>query len=153
MMSVEVRLNELGIALAKPKPTTAKFKPCVTSLGHLFVSGQLPIREDGSVMEGVVGGDVDMSMAKEAARRCAIGILAKAQSHLGSLDRIKRCVWVGGMVYACTGFRDHPAVINEVSQLFLDVFGEAGQYARVAFGVGGLPFNAPVEVQALFELQ
>jgi hypothetical protein len=68
-------------------------------------------------MEGVVGGDVDMSMAKEAARRCAIAIPAEAQSHLGSLDRIKRCVWVGGMVNACTGFRDHPAVINEVSQL------------------------------------
>lgn len=104
-------------------------------------------------MEGVVGGDVDMSIAKEAARRCAIAILAEAQSHLGSLDRIKRCVWVEGMVNACTGFRGHPAVINEVSQLFLDVFGDAGQHARVAFGVGGLPFNAPVEVQALFELQ
>jgi enamine deaminase RidA (YjgF/YER057c/UK114 family) len=79
--------------------------------------------------------------------------LAASKSHLGSLDRIKRCVWVGGTVNACTGFRDHPAVINEVSQLFLNVFGEAGEHARVAFGVGGLPFNAPVEVQALFELQ
>lgn len=82
-----------------------------------------------------------------------MAILAEAKSHLGSLDRIKRCVWVGGMVNACTAFRDHPAVINEVSQLFLDVFGEVGEHARVAFGVGGLPFNAPVEVQALFKIQ
>lgn len=104
-------------------------------------------------MESVVGGDLDMSMATEAARRSAIAILAEAQFHLGSLDRINRCVWVGGMVNACTGFRDRPAVVNEVSQLFLDVFGEAGQHARGAFGAGGLPFNTPVEVQALFELQ
>ena len=125
-MSVEDRLTGLGIVLEKPRMTPAKFKPCVSSLGHLFVSGQLPVRDDGSVIEGVVGGDIDMSTAKEAARRCAMAILAEAKSHLGSVARIKRCVWVGGMVNACTGFRDHPAVINEVSQLSLDVFGEAG---------------------------
>lgn len=153
MTTVENRLSEMGITLETPAASQAKYKPCVQVWSQLIVSGQLPKRADGSLIVGVVGNDVSVELAREAARRCTVAILSEARAYLGSLDRIVRCVRLGGFVNAVPGFGDHPLIINEASQLMLDAFGEAGEHARVAMGVGGLPFNVAVEIEALFEIR
>ena len=153
MSSVEARLRELGIEIPEVVPPLAAYVPAVLSGRYVYTSGQLPMRAGELLAVGIVGADVDADIAKECARQCAINVMAAAQSVLGgSLDRVVKVVKVVGFVASAPDFTAQPAVVNGASELFLEVFGDAGRHARSAVGVASLPLGVPVEVEAVFEV-
>ena len=152
-MSHENTFLSLGLA-RPPAPTpVAVYKPLVIFGNAAYVSGHGPLRVDGSLITGVVGRDLDLKEAKLAARQTGLAILATLREQLGSLDRVVRLIKLLGMVNSAPDFYDHPKVINGCSELFAEVFGqEAGIGARSAVGMGPLPGNIAVEIEAIFEI-
>ena len=129
------------------------YKPCLIDGKYLYVSGHGPLKEDRSLIIGRVGADLDIEQARLAARQTGLAILATIQHHLGSLDKVKRVIKILGMVGCTPEFDRHPYVINGCSELFAAVWGEEnGIGVRSAVGMGSLPDNIPVEIEALFEL-
>ncbi|WP_294390767.1 RidA family protein [uncultured Sphingomonas sp.] len=148
-MSIDQRLAELGIVLPEPAAPVAAYVPAVEIGGFLHLSGQLPFREDGSLMTGRCGEDGDEDHARQAAERCGVMILAQIKAALGSLDRVERIVKLGVFVSSSAHFSAQPKVANGASELMQTVFGDAGKHARSAVGVPVLPLNAIVEVDAV----
>lgn len=151
MSECEKKLNELGIVLPEvPKPV-ANYVPWVKSGNCLYVSGQLPFKEGKLPHAGLVSESVSAEDAKACARQCAINLLAVAQAAVG-LANVRRVVKLVGFVAGPAGFTGQPGVVNGASDLMAEVFGEAGRHARSAVGVSSLPLNAPVEIEAIFEV-
>ena len=147
--SIADRLAELGIRLPDPAAPVAAYVPAVEIGGLLYISGQLPFREDGSLITGRLGEDYDVSHGYEAAERCGVMLIAQMKKALGSLDRVERVVKLGAFVASDSHFTDQPKVANGASELMEKVFGEAGRHARSAVGVPVLPLGAAVEVDAI----
>ena len=147
-MSIDKRIAELGLKLPKPAAPVAAYVPAVEKGGFLHISGQLPFR-DGNLMTGRVGEDVDTDFGREAARACALMLIAQMQAALGSLDRVDRVVKLGVFVNSDPKITGQPKVADGASTLMADVFGEAGKHARSAVGVPVLPLGAAVEVDAI----
>jgi enamine deaminase RidA (YjgF/YER057c/UK114 family) len=152
MVSPYERLASLGIELPPSPPPIANFVTHVREGNLLYLSGQGPREAGGFTHSGKVGTDVTIDDAYEHARLTGINLLAVMHEALGDLSRVKRIVKVLGMVNAVSSFEDHPKVINGCSDLFIDVFGEAGQHARSAVGFGSLPGNITVEIEAIVAL-
>lgn len=149
----EQRLAELGIVLPAPPPAGSRlYVPAVRSGSLVFLSGHGPVRPDGELVKGKVGGNLDVAEAREAARLAGIQLLAAIRAEAGSLERVRRVVKLLGMVNGAPGFVDTPAVIDGCSQLLLDVFGDAGRHARSAVGMAELPHGMCVEIEAVVEL-
>jgi enamine deaminase RidA (YjgF/YER057c/UK114 family) len=152
-MTPEKRLAELKLELPPAPKPVAVYKPLVVTGNLAYVSGHGPLRVDKSLFTGRVGDQVDAAFGKAAAHQTGLAILATLRDQLGSLDRVQRVIKILGMVNSTADFRDHPAVINGCSELFRDVFGEEnGVGARSAVGMGSLPGNITVEIEAIFEL-
>ena len=149
---IENRLAELGVVLPDAPLPAANYVPAVASGGMLYVSGQLPLKDGSVTLTGRLGENVDIEAAREAARLCAINILAQARSALGGLERIGRIVKLTGFVSSAPDFVDHPAVINGASDFLVEVLDDKGRHARSAIGVAALPFGAAVEVEAIIEI-
>lgn len=149
---IEARLKSLKIELPKAAAPVANYVPCVQAGNILFVSGQVTAWNGEYKFIGKVGKDFAIEQAREAARLCALNIIAQVRAHLGDLDRVKRVCQVHGFVNAVPDFKDHPKVVNGASDLFVEVFGEAGKHARFAVGAGSLPLNVAVEVAAILEV-
>jgi enamine deaminase RidA (YjgF/YER057c/UK114 family) len=148
------RLQDLDITLPKLAAPLANYVPAVISGNMLYVSGQLPTGGVGEMVKGHLGKDVSLEDGNAAARQCAVNIMAQARAALdGDLNRIVRCVRLGGFVASTPDFTDHSKVVNGASDLIVDVFGEAGKHARAAVGVAALPLGAAVEVEAVFEIK
>lgn len=143
------RLAALGITLLQAPTPIANFLTHVREGNLLYLSGQGPREADGTMHCGKVGRDVDIDAAYGHARLTGINLLAVLQEVLGDLARVKRVVKLLGMVNATPDFTDHPRVINGCSDLFVEVFGTAGQHARSAVGLGSLPGNITVEIEAI----
>jgi enamine deaminase RidA (YjgF/YER057c/UK114 family) len=148
-MSIDQRLAEIGITLPQPAAPVASYVPTVEAGGLLYISGQVSFGEDGQLIKGRLGEDVDLEGGIAAARRCGIMLLAQMKSALGSLDRVERVVKLGAFVNSAGDFTDQPKVANGASELMQDVFGEAGRHARSAVGVPVLPLGAAVEIDAV----
>ena len=150
----EERLAELQLTLPPAPKPVGIYKP-VVMVGQLaFVSGHGPIKTDRSLITGRVGADLSLPEGKAAARQVGLAILATLRAELGSLNRVRRVVKVFGMVNCPADFTEHPAVINGCSELFAEVFGaEAGIGSRSAVGLGSLPGNIAVEIEAVYEVQ
>ena len=148
-MSIDSRLAELGIALPQPAAPVASYVPTVETGGLLYISGQVSFGEDGQLIKGRLGEDLDLDAGIAAARRCGINLLAQMKAALGSLDRVERVVKLGAFINSSGDFTDQPKVANGASELMQDVFGEAGRHARSAVGVPVLPLGAAVEVDAI----
>lgn len=151
-MSIEQRLAELGITLPQAAAPVASYVPAIESNGQLHISGQISFAEDGSLITGRLGEDVDLEAGTAAARRCGIMLLAQMKAALGSLDRVKRVVKLGVFVNSNPAFTDQPKVANGASELMQQVFGESGRHARSAVGVAVLPLGVAVEVDAIVEV-
>ncbi len=151
-MSAEARIEELGIRLPAMSVPAAMYIPVKQVGNMLFVSGQIPTVDGKMLHPGHVGEEVTLEEAQEAARTCVINMLAAVRFYLGDLDKVKNVVKIQAFVSSRTGFMDQHLVANGASQLLYDVFGEAGRHARTACGVNQLPLNAPVEVEAIFEI-
>ena len=148
-MSAEARLKELGIVLPPAAKPIANYVPFRRAGALLFLSGQGPREADGTLLTGKVGGAVRVEEAYRRARLAGLALLALARAALGSLDKVDAVVKLFGMVNAEPLFGDHPKVINGCSDLFVDVFGERGRHARSAVGMGSLPGNMSVEIEAI----
>lgn len=152
-MSFELRLQELQIQLPPAPKPIAVYRPLVICGNLVYVSGHGPLRTDKTLITGKVGVELDLAAGKLAARQVGLAILATLRSELGSLDRVARLIKVLGMVNCPSDFRDHPAVINGCSELFVEIFGaDKGMGARSAVGMGSLPGDIAVEIEAVFEL-
>jgi enamine deaminase RidA (YjgF/YER057c/UK114 family) len=153
-MSAEQRLAELQLQLPPAPKPIAVYKPVVVVGNIAYVSGHGPVRLDGSLIQGVVGRDLSLDAGKAAARQVGLAMLANLRAHFGSLDRIQRIVKTLGMVNSAPDFYEHPKVINGFSELMAEVFGpDHGIGARSAVGMGPLPGNIAVEVEAIFEVK
>lgn len=152
-MSVESRITELALELPPAPKPVAVYKPIVVTGNLAYVSGHGPLRADKTLITGVVGADLNLDEGKAAARQVGLAILATLRAHFGSLDRVKRIIKVLGMVNSAPDFYEHPKVVNGCSELFADVWGpDDGIGARSAVGMGPLPGNIAVEIEAIFEL-
>lgn len=151
--TIETRLAQLGITLPEVPAPMGTYVPAVISGNLLFLAGQGAKGADGEWKRGRVGAEVGTREAYQRARLAGMRLLAAAQAPLGSLDRVRRVVKVMGLVQSTPEFRESPAVINGCSDLFVEVFGEAGRHARSAFGVASLPENTTVEIEAILEIE
>ena len=154
-MSAETRLAQLGLTLPAPAAALANYVPAIVSGKLLIVSGQLAFGANGALSPehcGKLGGDVTPEAGREAARLCALNLLAQAQACVGSLDAIARVVKLGAFVNVVPGFTAIAPVVNGASDLMVEVFGEHGRHARAAVGVAELPLGSAVEIDAMFEL-
>ncbi len=150
---IAARLAELGITLPPVPRPAGTYVPYVRSGALVFLAGQGPRRADGSFASGQVGREVSVAEAYGHARLVGLALIAVlAQAADGDLDRVVRIVKLFGMVNAAPGFGEHPEVINGASDLFVEVFGEAGRHARSAVGMGSLPRSITVEIEAVAEL-
>lgn len=149
---IEQRLGELGLTLPPAPPLGGVYQPVVRQGNLLYVSGQGPIQADGSLIKGKVGRDLDAEAGKLAARQVGLTMLATLTQQLGGLEGIVRLIKLFGMVNCTMDFEQQPYVINGCSELFAEIWGpENGVGARSAVGMGSLPGNIPVEIEAIFE--
>jgi enamine deaminase RidA (YjgF/YER057c/UK114 family) len=154
MSRIDDQLAALGIALPTPSVPAANYVPWVRTGDLVFIAGQIPVWNGERRFLGTVGAELDVAQAREAAKICGLNVLAHLRTACGGdLDRVVRCVRVGGFVACRPGFGDHPQVINACSDLFVAAFGEAGRHARTAVGVVSLPFGVAVEIDATFEVR
>jgi len=152
-MSAEARLKQLGIVLPNVPTPVANYVPYRLSGNLLFLSGQGPRDEKGQALSGKVGADVSVEEGYKRARLIGLGLLAATRQALGTLDRVEAVLKVLGMVNAVPDFKDHPKVINGCSDLFVEVLGEAGKHARSAVGMGSLPNQISVEIEAVLAVK
>src|SRR5882672_10786598 len=152
-MSAEDRLKQLGIVLPKVPTPVANYVSYRLAGNLLFLSGQGPRDDNGNNLTGKVGAEISVEEAYKRARRIGLGLLAATRQALGSLDRVEAMLKVLGMVNAVPDFKDHPKVINGCSDLFVEVLGEAGKHARSAVGMGSLPNQISVEIEAVLAVK
>ena len=152
-MSIQARLDELGIELPALAAPAGLYRPAVRVGDLLFLSGAAPVRPEGGLVKGKVGDTVDFDSARGAARLVGLQLLAVLHAELGSLDNVSQVVKLLGMVNCAPGFNNTPGVIDGCSELFLQVFGEAGRAARSAVGMAELPFDIAVEVEAIVQVR
>ena len=155
MSRIASRLEELGIVLPAPVAPIANYVPYVRMGNMLVISGQLPLGPDGKISPahmGKLGPHSPVEGAREAARVCAINLLAQAKAALGDLESMIRVVRLGGFFNVASDFDSLPQAMNGASDLMATLFGERGRHARTTVGVAHLPLNALAEVEALFEV-
>lgn len=152
-MDADLKLSQLNLQLPPAPKPAGVYKPALVVGTLVYVSGHGPLKADGTLMKGKVGADLDADEAKLAARQVGLAILATLKAHFGSLNSIARVVKVLGMVNATPDFQRHPYVINGCSELFASIWGnDLGIGVRSAVGMGSLPDNIPVEIEAMFML-
>lgn len=145
--------EKTGLTLPPAPKPLGVYKPFLIDGKYLYVSGHGPVQNDGSLIIGRIGDTLDIEEGHKAAQQVALTILATIQANLGSLDKVKRVIKVLGMVNCTANFEKHPYIINGCSLLFKEIWGEEnGVGVRSAVGMGSLPDNIPVEVEAMFEL-
>lgn len=150
-MSIDARLKELGIVLPDAPKPVANYVPAVRTGNLVYISGQVSAA-GGEAVKGRLGADVSLEDGQQAARLCALAILAQVSAAVGSLEKVKRVVKLGGFVACTPEFDQHPAVINGASDLMVEVFGEKGKHSRFAVGVASLPLGFAVEIDAVVEV-
>ena len=152
-MSIKARLEELGIELPEPQPALANYVPWVITGNLVSISGQVAMADGNPRWVGKVGDKVSLEEAIEAARACAVQIIAQLNAACeGDLERVTRIVRLGGFVNCIEGYTNQPKIINGASDLMVEVFGDKGRHSRAAVGTSSLPLNAPVEIDCLAEI-
>jgi enamine deaminase RidA (YjgF/YER057c/UK114 family) len=151
-MTIESRLQALGLELPQPATPVASYVPFVRSGALVHISGQLTFDAAGSLILGRLGETLDVVRGREAAERCALGLLAQLRVAAGDFDQVARIVKLGVFIACTDDFTAHPEVANGASDLFVALFADAGRHARSAVGVPALPRGVPVEIDAVVEL-
>ena len=151
---IQTRLEELGISLPEGPAPVANYVPYVVHGSLVFVSGQIPFVGGELSYVGTVGADISLEDGQKAARVCALNVLAQVRAACnGDLDRVTRCVRLGGYVNGTDDFKQPPQVMNGASDLMVEIFGDKGRHARFAVGAGNLPAGVAVEVEGVFEIE
>jgi enamine deaminase RidA (YjgF/YER057c/UK114 family) len=153
MEQIEKRLSDLGLSLPMLPGSKGVYKSCLVVGPLIYVSGHISVTQDGKYITGKLGKDLSEDEGKAAARQCGLAILTSLKKELGSLDKVKRVVKLLGMVNAVPDYTLHPVVINGCSELYVQLWGDDnGKGVRSAVGMGSLPNNVAVEIEAIFEL-
>ena len=153
-MSYEDKIKELDIKLPEAKAPAGNYVATKIIGKMLFISGQISINENGELIKGKVGKDLDTDAAYDAAKRCALSIITQAKKACGEdLSKIKSCVKLTGFVNSTENFTEQPKVVNGASDLIASVFGDDGMHTRAAVSANSLPLGVSVEVDAIFELK
>lgn len=151
--TIDAQLAELGITLPPANKPAGNYVPWSISGDLVFISGQIPMTDGKPSHQGKLGAGFSLDDGADAARVCALAVLAQLKDAVdGDLDRVTRCVRIGGFVNSAPDFTDQPKVINGASDLIVAIFGDAGRHARAAVGVAQLPAGVAVEVEAIFEI-
>lgn len=153
MTSIEQRLADQGLKLPEAPQPVANYVPFLLSGDQLFISGQIAKDGSGRILTGTLGAGVSIEEGQEAARHCALNLLAQAKAALGDLGRIAQVLRLTGFVASSPDFYDQPKVINGASDLMVAALGDAGRHTRSAVGVASLPLNACVEIDAIFKVR
>lgn len=151
--TIEKRLSDLGVTLPVAAAPAANYVPYCTTGKLLFTAGQLPLKDGKLQASGLLGRDVDTAAGKDAAKYCAINILAQAKAALGDLEKIRRLVKITVFVASTPDFVEQHLVANGASDFLVAALGERGRHARSAVGTASLPLNAAVEIEAIFEVE
>jgi enamine deaminase RidA (YjgF/YER057c/UK114 family) len=151
-VSAEGRLTGLGIEVPDPFPPAGEYINAVRTGDLLILGGHVPFNPPQTLVLGKLGADLDVDAGREAARFAAISALATIRSELGTLDAVKRILLVRGVVNAAPDFIGHTQVIDGASEVFVEVFGDAGRHARLAVGVSSLPANIALEIEVTVEV-
>ncbi|BBD37746.1 L-PSP family endoribonuclease [Aminobacter sp. Y103A] len=149
--TIEKRLSDLGITLPEAAAPAANYVPYMGSGNLVFTAGQLPLKDGKLTVTGLLGRDVDVAGGKEAAKQCAVNILAQAKAALGELEKIRRIVKISVFVASSSDFTEQHLVANGASDFLVAALGDRGKHARSAVGVASLPLNAAVEIEAIIE--
>lgn len=153
-MTLAAKIQELGYELPKAPAPAANYVPYVISGDQVFIAGQIPFLNGEAMHQGRLGENFTLDQGIEAARVCALNILAQVNAAVdGDWSKVKRCVKLGGFVNCTPAFTDHPKVVNGASDLMASVMGEAGTHARFAVGAPSLPLGVAVEIDAIFEIE
>ena len=151
--TIEEKLKDLGYELPTLPTSKGIYKRCLLDGKNLYVSGHISVNTDGSSITGKLGKDLNEEQGKTAARQCGLAILSSLKAELGDLEKVKRVMKVLGMVNSTPDYEKHPIVINGCSELFVALWGEDnGKGVRSAVGMGSLPGNVAVEIEAMFEI-
>jgi enamine deaminase RidA (YjgF/YER057c/UK114 family) len=153
MSQVEDRLKSLGMILPEVAAPLAAYVPAKKVGQVIYTAGQLPIQKGELIYKGLLGQDVDVEQAYQAARICTLNALAAIKGIVKDLDQIVQVVRVVGYVASTSTFTQQPAIVNGASELLLEIFGEVGKHARSAVGVASLPLNASVEIELTVEVK
>ena len=154
MMSFEKKINELGLTLPEAKAPVGNYVATKITNKLLFISGQISMDENGGLIKGKIGKDLDTEAGYNAAKRCALSIVSQVKKACdGDLSKIKSCIKLTGFVNSTDDFTDQPKVLNGASDLIASIFGDAGMHARAAVSTNSLPLGVSVEVDAIFELK
>jgi enamine deaminase RidA (YjgF/YER057c/UK114 family) len=151
--TIEKRLSDLGVTLPAAAAPAANYVPYCRSGNLLFTAGQLPLKDGKLQASGLLGRDVDTASGKDAAKYCAINILAQAKAALGDLEKIRKLVKITVFVASTADFVEQHLVANGASDFLVAALGERGKHARSAVGTASLPLNAAVEIEAIFEVE
>jgi len=152
-MSIEQKLSNLNLSLPVLPASKGIYKRCLVAGNFLYVSGHISVNNDGTPIIGKLGKDLSEEEGKTAARQAGLAILASLKDHLGDLGKIKRVIKILGMVNSTPDYEKHPIIINGCSELYVELWGdENGKGVRSAVGMGSLPGNVAVEIEAIFEL-
>ena len=152
-MTVEEKLQKMGLELPEPPAPVAAYVPCVRTGNLLFVSGQVPRVKGELKFQGEAGGARSLEEAAQAARVCVLNALSVVKQEIGALDRLRRVVKVTGYVASASGFHDQPKVLDGASRLLVELLGEKGKHARAAVGVNELPLGVTVELEMIVEVE
>ena len=151
-MSIETKLEELGITLPEAPAAVAAYQPWIRTGNLIFTSGQLPFRDGQIAYEGKLGAELSQDDGYQAARQCALNAIAQLKAGSGNLDKIQKIVRIEGYVHCADGFRGHPQVLNGASDLVAEIFGEKGKHTRLALGINEMPLNAAVQLAMTAEV-
>ena len=152
-MNLQEKLQSLGYELPTPAPPAANYIPYTIANNLVFIAGQIPFLNGREMHKGCLGQTMDLEQGIEAARACALNILAQANHAVGGeWKQISKCLKLGGFVACTPDFTDHPKVMNGASELIVAVMGDAGKHARFAVGAPSLPLGCAVEIDAVFEI-
>lgn len=152
MGNIENKIKELGLQLPEPPKPLAAYIPAKQVGNLVFTAGQLPMVNGEIILKGLLGQDVEIDPAYNAAKICTLNALSAIKGVIGDLDKIKQVVRVVGYVASVPTFTQQPAVVNGASELLLEIFGENGKHARSAVGMAVLPLNAAVEIELTVEI-
>ena len=151
-MSIETKLEELGITLPEAPAAVAAYQPWILTGNLIFTSGQLPFRDGEIAYAGKLGAEISEEDGYQAARQCALNAIAQLKAATGNLDKIQKIIRIEGYVHCAEGFRGHPQVLNGASDLVAEIFGERGQHTRLALGINEMPLNAAVQLAMTAEI-
>ncbi|MEE8657619.1 YjgF-endoribonc domain-containing protein [Acetobacteraceae bacterium EV16G] len=151
-LDIEKKIAELGLTLPEAAKPVANYVACVQTGSLLIISGQLPLEAGALKAKGKLGGEVSDEIGIACAQACFLNVVAQAKAALGDLKRVKKVVRLGGFISCAPAFTNHAKIMNGASDLAVGLFGERGIHARSTIGVPSLPLDAPVEVEAIFEI-